>query len=109
MLRNFKNYTGLQLLSHLAVDSRISFFGPEARSKLQGRAAGQPDLAINAVVGSSNMKLSVERDSNPMTLTAVIREVTDHEMSMVALPKMKGFAFAGDNKVPLRFVCRRST
>ena len=56
----------------------------------------QPDSAINAV-GSSNMKLSVEWDSNSMTLTAVIGKIT--KMSMVELPKMKG-SFAGDNKVP---------
>ena len=96
--RNFKNYTGLQLLQHLAVDSRISFFGPEARTKLQGRAVGQPDTVVNASQSSSvGTKLSVAWDGNPMTLTSVLREIT--EMSMVSLPKMKG-SFAGDNKVP---------
>lgn len=39
----------------------------------------------------------MEWDGNPMTLTSVLREIT--EMSMVALPKIKG-SFAGDNKVP---------
>ena len=81
------------MLQHLAVDSRISFFGPEARTKLSGRSVGQSDTAMNASrSGSVAAKVLLEWDSNPMTLTSILREVT--EMSMVALPKSAG-SFAG--------------
>ena len=47
--------------------------------------------------GSVAAKVLLEWDSNPMTLTFILREIT--EMSMVALPKSAG-SFAGELKVP---------
>ena len=45
------------------MDARISFFGPEARTKLQGWAVGQPDTMVNASqFGSVGTKLSLEWD-----------------------------------------------
>ena len=96
-LRNFKNYTGLQLLSHLAVDSGSDIV---LRSRSQNEIAGEGcrTARFGYKCGWLVEYEAMEWDSNPTTLTAVIREVT--EMSMVALPKMKAGSFAGDNKVP---------
>ena len=76
----FKNSTGYQMLQHLAVDCRISFFGPEGRTKLSGKSLGQSESAMNASQsGSVASKVLLEWDSNPMTLSSSLREITKHK------------------------------